>query len=110
LGILGDKLFYVSWTSYILVSLWYLYADVVRKEKREAFMRKKSLSLAVLLLVCLPLKVASQTVLSEKQQPLTSFSVAVSPLGFLPAGSDANLFSFGGGAEAAFSWRLSSLP
>ncbi len=40
----------------------------------------------------------------------SSFSTVVSPTGFLPLGVDADIFSFGGGAQAALSWQLAAIP
>jgi len=73
-------------------------------------MRRQILLTAVFLLGVLTVLVNAQTVLTETRQPLDSFTVAVSPAGFVPVGTDADLFSFGGGANASFSWRLSSVP
>jgi hypothetical protein len=41
---------------------------------------------------------------------LSGFSATLSPVGFVPLGADATLFGFGGGSDAAVSWRIPALP
>lgn len=53
---------------------------------------------------------SKETVYTEKPQLLSGLSVGVSPVGFLPLGADANIFSFGGGADGLFYSRIAALP
>ncbi len=73
-------------------------------------MRKFLVRAVVSAIVFFPLLVSAETVFTETRPPLDSLSVVVTPAGFLPTGINAEIFSFGGGADASFSWRLASLP
>lgn len=50
------------------------------------------------------------TITGTPQPFFSGFSATLSPTGFLPLGNDAEIFSFGGGAQGSLSWQIAALP